>query len=355
MNGAIARILMAVDHRGARRAQPSQSTGIACLWIVFLFVYSSAQAESIPLIREHGTFVVPVVINDKMTLNFTIDSGASDVSIPADVFSTLTRTGTVTNSDFLDKQTYELADGSQQTSQRFRIRSLRIGSLELRGVIASVAPSAGTLLLGQSFLSRLKSWSIDNDRQLLVFNESTNRNTAPTAVRPEVRSGTGIARAPISSPPIDTDLHAAYCTEVIRNIIREGDTLNSQSDNSAVSSLPDTEATRTLKANLEASTRRAKADIAALHVILGKLNRYLRLRVTESDPIGIVAAKNEAKSDWARMMAAGSDCNECFASPDSDTSTIAKCINECSTRTMPDLPSVQQKLGSCQNLEWLPF
>ena len=46
----------------------------------------SPQAESIPLISEHGTFVVRVVINDRITLNFTIDSGASDVSIPADVF-----------------------------------------------------------------------------------------------------------------------------------------------------------------------------------------------------------------------------------------------------------------------------
>ena len=312
--------------------------------LALLLVCGAAQAESIPLIREHGTFVVPVVINDKMTLNFTIDSGASDVSIPADVFSTLTRTGTVTKSDFLDKQVYELADGSRQTSQRFRIRSLRIGNLELRAVIASVAPSAGTLLLGQSFLSRLKSWSIDNDRQLLVFNESTHRDAAPTAVRPDVRSGTGTARA---SPPIDTDLHAAYCTEVTRYFIRAGEeplTLD-------VSSLPDTERTRQLKAKFDASTQTLKALTAADQVILGKLNRYLLLRITESNPIGIAAAKNEAKSDMARMTAATSDCNECVTSPEIDT----KCLRECATRTMPDLPSVQQKIVSCQNLKWLPF
>ncbi len=60
---------------------------------------------------------------------------------------------------------------SKQSSQRFRIRSLRIGSLELRDVVASVAPIAGSLLLGQSFLSRIKSWSIDNERHLLVLNQ----------------------------------------------------------------------------------------------------------------------------------------------------------------------------------------
>jgi clan AA aspartic protease (TIGR02281 family) len=149
--------------------------------LALLLACGAAQAESIPLIREHGTFVVPVVINDKLTLNFTIDSGASDVSIPTDVFSTLTRTGTVTKSDFLDTQVYELADGSKQTSQRFRMRSLRIGNVELKNVIASVAPSAGSLLLGQSFLSRLKAWSIDNGRQLLVFDESTHSDGPPSA------------------------------------------------------------------------------------------------------------------------------------------------------------------------------
>ncbi|MGO8974341.1 MAG: retroviral-like aspartic protease family protein, partial [Steroidobacteraceae bacterium] len=104
---------------------------------------------SIPLKKEGGTFVVPVLINDKITLGFTLDSGAADVSIPADVFSTLVRTGTVAESDFIDTQAYVLADGSSQRSQRFRIRSLRVGNLEVRNVIGSVAPSAGSLLLGQ--------------------------------------------------------------------------------------------------------------------------------------------------------------------------------------------------------------
>ena len=129
-----------------------------------------ARADSIDLKQEGGTFVIPVLINDKITLDFMIDSGAADVSIPADVFSTLTRTGTVSPRDLLDKQEYVLADGSKQQSQRFRIRSLRIGAFELRNVIASVAPRAGSLLLGQSFLSRLQSWSIDNQRQALLIN-----------------------------------------------------------------------------------------------------------------------------------------------------------------------------------------
>jgi aspartyl protease family protein len=129
----------------------------------------SGEHLAIPLQREGGTFVVPVSINGEITLKFTIDSGAADVSIPADVVMTLLRTGTLTREDFLGTQTYRLADGSTVPSQTFRIRSLKVGDRVVENVTGSVASVAGTLLLGQCFLSRFKSWSIDNQRQVLLL------------------------------------------------------------------------------------------------------------------------------------------------------------------------------------------
>lgn len=141
--------------------------------LLALLVVSSTtvNAEAVALKKEGGTFVVPVLVNDKITLDFIIDSGAADVSIPEDVFSTLVRAGTIAKSDFLGTQVYKLADGTEGPSQRFRIRSLRVGNLELRDVIGSVAPPTAALLLGQSFLARLQSWSFDNQRQMLFLNE----------------------------------------------------------------------------------------------------------------------------------------------------------------------------------------
>jgi clan AA aspartic protease (TIGR02281 family) len=140
--------------------------------LALLLMCGAAYSESIPLVHEHGTLQVPVLVNGKISLNFTIDSGATDVSIPTNVFYSLISAGTVSPQDFLDKRAYKLADGSTEYSQRFRIRSLRVGNLELRDVVASVVPPAGSLLLGQSFLSRLKSWSIDNEHQALLITES---------------------------------------------------------------------------------------------------------------------------------------------------------------------------------------
>jgi gag-polyprotein putative aspartyl protease len=134
-----------------------------------------AEADAVPLRAEDGTLVgVPVLINEAIVLSFTIDSAASDVSISSKVFSKLVLTGTIKPSDMIDTQSYRLADGNQQRSRRFRFRSLRVGTIEILNVIGSVAPGEGDLLLGQSFLSKLKSWSIDNESHMLLLNEPPN-------------------------------------------------------------------------------------------------------------------------------------------------------------------------------------
>ena len=138
---------------------------------------SPTTAEAaIPMEKDGGTYTVPVSINGQITLKFVVDSGASDVTIPSDVVSTLRRTGTITENDFLGSQTYVLADGSQVPSERFMIRSLKVGDLVLEHVEAGITADKGSLLLGQSFLGRFSSWSIDNNRHALILN---GNNAAP--------------------------------------------------------------------------------------------------------------------------------------------------------------------------------
>jgi len=111
-------------------------------------------------------YVVPVRFNDMITLSAIVDSGASDMSAPADVVLTLMRTKTITDQDFLGQQTYVLADGSKVPSQQFRIRSLKVGDKTVENVVASIASVNGEILLGQSFLNRFKSWSVDMSNML---------------------------------------------------------------------------------------------------------------------------------------------------------------------------------------------
>ena len=128
-----------------------------------------AGSQEIGLNSDGGTLVVPVLIDDSITLKFVVDSGASDVSIPADVVQTLIRMGKVGRGDYLGERTFVMADGTHVPSQLFVIRSMKVGDREVKNVTASITNRRGSLLLGQSFLKRFKSWSIDNRRRVLVL------------------------------------------------------------------------------------------------------------------------------------------------------------------------------------------
>jgi len=58
----------------------------ALLMGLSILMLRPAYPESIPLKLVGGTYVVPVLINGKIPLDFTLDTGATDVSIPEDVY-----------------------------------------------------------------------------------------------------------------------------------------------------------------------------------------------------------------------------------------------------------------------------
>ena len=128
------------------------------------------RAQVVSLEPHDGAFVIPVVLNDIMTVKFIVDSGSADVSIPEDVASSLMKSGTMTGADLIGSKTYMLADGSLVPSKIYRLASLRIGEMVMPNVTVRVAAARSSLLLGQSFLSRLKSWSMDNARQVMIIN-----------------------------------------------------------------------------------------------------------------------------------------------------------------------------------------
>ena len=90
--------------------------------------------------KQGGTFVVPVLINNAITLNFTLDSGATDVNIPVDVVTTLIRAGTISDWDFFGTKSYTLANGTTGPSPIFRIRSLKVGDIVLVNITGSISP-----------------------------------------------------------------------------------------------------------------------------------------------------------------------------------------------------------------------
>ncbi len=123
--------------------------------------------EEIKLESNGNTYQLRVTLNDTIKMNFTLDTGASDVLIPAEVALTLLTSGTLSKSDFIGYQTYKLADGSTLPSAQFKLRDIELGDRRVTDVTASVGPVGSLPLLGQSFLSRLGTWTIDNRHKVL--------------------------------------------------------------------------------------------------------------------------------------------------------------------------------------------
>ena len=133
--------------------------------------WAEDRQEQIVAVEPHaGAFVVPVVLNDVITAKFIVDSGAADVSITEEMVSALMKSGTMTGADLLGSKTYMLADGTMLQGKMYRMASVRIGGMVMQNVTVRIATAKGSLLLGQSFLRRLKSWSIDNARQVMIIN-----------------------------------------------------------------------------------------------------------------------------------------------------------------------------------------
>jgi aspartyl protease family protein len=128
------------------------------------------QKKVIKLKEVNGIYKLPVNINNTLTLDFVLDLGASDVSLSPDIFSVLYKAGKVDESDFIGTQTYKFADGSSAKSSVINLRTLTIGEIKLENVRASISNSIDApLLLGQSALKQLGTYSIDNvNKQLVV-------------------------------------------------------------------------------------------------------------------------------------------------------------------------------------------
>jgi len=126
---------------------------------------------SVPLRSNGGVYQVPVNINGVEELSFILDSGASDVSLTRSVAHKLIAAGALKESDYKGKRRYSMANGTTQEGVIAVLREVRIGTHTIRNVEAVVFfdVSDSPSLLGQSFLRRLKEWSINSAASTLTF------------------------------------------------------------------------------------------------------------------------------------------------------------------------------------------
>ena len=163
-----------------------------------------AYSESIKLKESGGVYMLPVRINDTVTVPFVLDSGAAEVSIPNDVFSVLKRSDTINQTDFIGTGIYTLADGTTVSSDRYILHRMSVGDHIITDVVANVVSVKGDPLLGQSFLQKLPAWTLDNAQHALVLQD----NSGEKGVEPKTAGRGPTPPSPTRRAPAPTTLHA---------------------------------------------------------------------------------------------------------------------------------------------------
>lgn len=125
------------------------------------------KVEEIPFTKEGGVCKVKCAING-LPLHFIFDTGAADVSISSVEATFMAKNDFLSSSDIIGKQNYQTADGNITEGTVINLKDVKLGSLHLNNIKASVVRNqAAPLLLGQSVLSKLGKIEIDNTKKVL--------------------------------------------------------------------------------------------------------------------------------------------------------------------------------------------
>lgn len=125
------------------------------------------KVEEIPFTKEGGVCKVKCAING-LPLHFIFDTGATDVSISSVEATFMAKNDFLSSSDIIGKQNYQTADGNITEGTVINLKDVKLGSLHLNNIKASVVRNqVAPLLLGQSVLSKLGKIEIDNTKNVL--------------------------------------------------------------------------------------------------------------------------------------------------------------------------------------------
>lgn len=130
----------------------------------------------IPYIETSGGLkVIPVRVNG-MPLDMIYDTGATETMLSLTEAQYLYSKGLLTEEDFIETQSMQMADGSITEGLRIRIKRLDVGTGEnsfyIENITATVSGTHNSmLLLGQNVMQYFRSVSIDTEEEVIKFYE----------------------------------------------------------------------------------------------------------------------------------------------------------------------------------------
>jgi aspartyl protease family protein len=140
-----------------------------------------AQTISIPYYENSGVLEVDVKIFD-INRRFIFDTGASSISLSAELYDLLRNQGRIDNRHVIGYTKCRIADGSLVDGLVFLLESISVGGHTFNNVEATVIFAQNVpLLLGQSFLGQFGKVSVDYNSRVIELQRS-NRAAVPYGV-----------------------------------------------------------------------------------------------------------------------------------------------------------------------------
>ncbi len=136
--------------------------------------YTDADYDNVievPFKKQGGVRTIQVKINDCAEFPMIFDTGCSGMSISVLELATLMKNGYISEEDLVGVTQAQIADGSVINEAVVNLKKLKIGDYECRNVHASISENAAApLLLGNGALKDVKSFSVDDNAQVIKFN-----------------------------------------------------------------------------------------------------------------------------------------------------------------------------------------
>jgi predicted aspartyl protease len=136
-------------------------------------VHAKPRTTATPSVQEVaiiGTdpraYEVAVLLNDTLPTRAVIDTGATSLYLPYEVYLRLRQTGTLRREDVLSPTTYKVVGGQTFTAER-RLVALTLGAYRIPNVEATIGTTGGNILIGSEVLQRFQSFGIDHTRRVL--------------------------------------------------------------------------------------------------------------------------------------------------------------------------------------------
>jgi len=125
----------------------------------------------VPFKINRGVKTVQCLINGTILTDMILDSGCAGALISINEAQYLFSRGELTVDDYLGNSQSMIADGSIVEDMTFNIKSIVIADrIECSNVKVTVSDNPGApLLLGNEVLDRIPNYTIDNERNEIVF------------------------------------------------------------------------------------------------------------------------------------------------------------------------------------------